>query len=140
MSSFRISLKKPDVLAAFAGMLLIAADSSVGAFPASAPLASDALQQTHRQLSDNAANPLEPVRYKSWRRYSAYPYYRSYRRPRVQFDLHIYIPPRRVPAPYYYSPLPGPYGNICQYWSARCSANWSRYQDYLGCLRYQGCL
>ena len=27
----------------------------------------------------------------------------------------------------------------CGYWSQRCAANWSRPQDYRGCMRYYGC-
>lgn len=27
----------------------------------------------------------------------------------------------------------------CGYWSQRCSANWSRPNDYYGCMRYHGC-
>ena len=27
----------------------------------------------------------------------------------------------------------------CGYWSQRCSANWSRPNDYRGCMRYYGC-
>jgi hypothetical protein len=32
-----------------------------------------------------------------------------------------------------------PAGNSCGYWSQRCSANWSRPNDYRGCMRYYGC-
>jgi hypothetical protein len=43
--------------------------------------------------------------------------------------------------PHYYAPRRPRYsGGSCDYWSGRCSANWSRRRDYLGCLRYHGCL
>ncbi len=42
--------------------------------------------------------------------------------------------------PYYAPRRPRYSGSSCSYWAGRCDANWSRPNDYRGCMRYHGCL
>ncbi len=84
--------------------------------------------------------------YRGPKGYRKYPRYRGYRGgPRIGFGFY-YGPRFVVPPPVYYAPrppvyyAPRRYRNSCGYWQARCSANWSRYSDIRGCLRYHGCL
>jgi len=48
-----------------------------------------------------------------------------------------------VPPPIYVAPpvvyLTPRHAGRCEYWASRCSRNWSRRKDFLGCLRYHGC-
>jgi len=82
---------------------------------------------------------------KGYRKYPRYRGYRGYRGgPRIGFGFY-YGPRILVPPPVIYAPrppvrfAPPRYGNRCGYWQARCSANWNRYSDIKGCLRYHGC-
>lgn len=89
-----------------------------------------------------------PKGYRNHRGYRGYRNYRGYRGyrggPSVGFGF--YFGPRYVvPPPVVYAPrppvyyAPRRYGNQCSYWHSRCTANWSRYNDIRGCLRYHGC-
>ena len=104
--------------------------------------------------SASTALPVEKVGHRGDRRYKYDrrrhgPRYRHPRgRNRYHYGGYWYIFPwwlgmysEPYYGPYYDGPRRPRYSSrSCDYWSRRCSENWSRRQDYLGCLRYHGCL
>jgi hypothetical protein len=66
---------------------------------------------------------------------------------RPGFSFYFDRAPRYRYRPYYYAPRPyyraprSYRARSCDYWSARCGANWGYgNKNYRGCMRYYGCL
>lgn len=132
------------------------------------PLATTVLPQVSDQFAGNDNSYLHEVRrgkrrlrrhsrrsyrghrrsYRGHRRYNRRHARRSYRNHRRhnyrRYSRRSYYPgfyfAPLYPPTVYIEPAPTYREGECSYWARQCERNWNTRSDFIGCMRYQGCL